>query len=77
LKWFDGKSDTPTDYSSGRDLDSLSAFVTEKTGLKNKASKAAAPSKVDMLNDTKFKSTIGGDKHVLVAFTAPWCGRKF
>jgi len=74
LKWFDGKSDTPTDYNSGRDLDALSAFITEKTGLKTKAAgnTKAAPSAVEMLNDTKFKSIIGGAKHVLVAFTAPW-----
>lgn len=27
LKWFDGKSAEPVDYKSGRDLESLSAFV--------------------------------------------------
>ncbi|KAF1989885.1 disulfide isomerase [Aulographum hederae CBS 113979] len=73
LKWFDGKSDTPSDYKGGRDLESLSAFITEKTGLKPKAAKKA-PSSVEMMNDTKFKSEVGGDKNVLVAFTAPWCG---
>ena len=36
LKWFDGKSDTPEDYKSGRDLESLSAFITDKTGIKPK-----------------------------------------
>lgn len=74
LKWFDGKSDKPEDYKSGRDLESLSAFISEKTGLKSKAKKAA-PSNVEMLTDTTFKQQIGGDKDVLVAFTAPWCGR--
>ena len=74
LKWFDGKSDTPTDYQGGRDLESLSSFVSEKTGLKVKAKKAA-PSAVEMLTDRSFKTEIGGDKDVLVAFTAPWCGR--
>jgi len=73
LKWFDGKSDTPSDYSSGRDIDSLTNFITEKTGLKSKK-KAAEPSNVEMLNDNTFKTEIGGDKDVLVAFTAPWCG---
>jgi len=73
LKWFDGKSDTPSDYNSGRDLESLSAFVSEKTGLKQKK-KAATPSNVEMLNDQTFKTEIGGDKDVIVAFTAPWCG---
>jgi len=73
LKWFDGKSDTPTDYSGGRDLESLSKFITEKTGLKPKAKKTA-PSAVEMLNDQTFQKEIGGDKDILVAFTAPWCG---
>ena len=76
LKWFDGKSDTPTDYKSGRDLESLSAFITEKTGIKMKAKKAT-PSPVEMLNDKTFKEQIGGDKDALVAFTAPWCGREY
>jgi protein disulfide-isomerase A6 len=76
LKWFDGKSDKPEDYNGGRDLESLTAFITEKTGAKPKK-KAAAPSAVEMLTDTTFKEQIGGDKDVLVAFTAPWCGREF
>ena len=76
LKWFDGTSDKPEDYSGGRDLESLTAFVTGKTGAKPKK-KAAAPSAVTMLTDSSFKEQIGGDKDVLVAFTAPWCGRKF
>jgi protein disulfide-isomerase A6 len=73
LKWFDGKSDTPTDYSKGRDLEGLSEFISEKTGLKPKTKKKA-PSKVEMLTDDSFKKEVGGDKNVLVAFTAPWCG---
>ncbi|KAK0638703.1 thioredoxin-like protein [Cercophora newfieldiana] len=72
LKWFDGKSDVPSDYSGGRDLDALSDFITDKTGVRNKK-KAAAPTSVKILTDDNFKKTIG-DKHVLVAFTAPWCG---
>jgi len=75
LKWFDGKSDTPEDYKSGRDLDSLSNFIADKTGIKAKEKKAA-PSPVEMLNDKTFKEHIGGDKDALVAFTAPWCGRE-
>jgi protein disulfide-isomerase A6 len=76
LKWFDGKSDKPTDYKGGRDLDSLSSFISEKTGIKAKVKKPA-PSAVQMLSDKTFAETVGGDKHVFVAFTAPWCGRKF
>ena len=75
LKWFDGKSDEPQDYKSGRDLESLSAFIADKTGVKPKAKKAA-PTAVEMLTDTTFKEQIGTDKDALVAFTAPWCGRK-
>jgi len=75
LKWFDGKSAKPSDYNLGRDLESLAGFVTEHTGLRMKAKKAA-PSRVQMLNDQTFKQEVGGEKDVLVAFTAPWCGRK-
>ncbi|KAK4670468.1 Protein disulfide-isomerase erp38 [Podospora pseudopauciseta] len=73
LKWFDGKSDKPTEYNGGRDLEALTAFITEKTGIKSKK-KLAPPSSIAYLTDATFKNTIGGDKHVLVAFTAPWCG---
>lgn len=75
IKYFDGKSDKPEDYSGGRDLESLTEFITKKTGAKPKKAKTA-PSQVEMLNDKTFKTQIGGDKDVLVAFTAPWCGRK-
>ncbi|KAJ4313681.1 Protein disulfide-isomerase erp38 [Fusarium piperis] len=73
LKFFDGKSDKPQDYNSGRDLESLTEFLVEKTGVKPKK-KLELPSEVVFLNDGSFAETIGGDKNVLVAFTAPWCG---
>ncbi|KAI4163465.1 MAG: hypothetical protein LQ342_002972 [Letrouitia transgressa] len=73
LKWFDGKSDKPEDYNGGRDLESLSSFISEKTGVKGKAKKPV-PSAVEMLNDRTFKKEVGSDKDILVAFTAPWCG---
>jgi protein disulfide-isomerase A6 len=76
LKWFDGKSDSPVDYSGGRDLDSLTSFIAEKTGVKPKK-KWVPPSSVQMLHDHSFNDHVGKDKDVLVAFTAPWCGRKF
>jgi protein disulfide-isomerase-like protein len=76
IKYFDGKSETPEDYNGGRDIESLTTFLTTKTGLKPKK-KAVAPSQVEMLTDKSFKEQIGGDKDVIVAFTAPWCGRKF
>ncbi|KAM0700596.1 hypothetical protein Q7P35_012317 [Cladosporium inversicolor] len=71
LKWFEnGKVE---DYKSGRDLESLVAFVSGKTGVQMKKKKAE-PSNVEMLTDSTFKERIGGEKDVLVAFTAPWCG---
>ncbi|RMY99221.1 hypothetical protein D0860_08345 [Hortaea werneckii] len=73
LKWFDGKSKEPQDYRSGRDIDSLAGFITDKTGIKPKVKKGI-PSPVEMLNDKSFKEQIGGEKDALVAFTAPWCG---
>ncbi|TDZ22532.1 Protein disulfide-isomerase erp38 [Colletotrichum orbiculare MAFF 240422] len=73
LKWFDGKSDKPTDYNGGRDLEALSDFITEKTSVKPRK-KYTPPSAVNMLTDESFKTTVGSDKDVLVAFTAPWCG---
>jgi len=73
IKYFDGKSEEPEDYSGGRDIDSLTEFLTKKTGVRPKKAKAL-PSQVEMLTDKSFKEQIGGDKDVLVAFTAPWCG---
>jgi protein disulfide-isomerase A6 len=75
LKWFDGKSDKPVDYDGGRDLESLAKWVTDKTGLKMKV-KGKLPSQIAMLDNTSFKQKVGKDQDVLVAFTAPWCGRK-
>jgi protein disulfide-isomerase A6 len=74
LKWFDGKSDKPTDYTGGRDLESLTKFITEKTSLKPKV-KGKLPSQVVYLDNQSFKEKVGKDQDVLVAFTAPWCGR--
>lgn len=73
LKYFDGKSETPEDYKSGRDLESLTDFIVKKTGIKPKKAQKPA-SDVVMLSDSTFKTEIGGDKAALVAFTAPWCG---
>ncbi|KAK4632257.1 Disulfide-isomerase [Fulvia fulva] len=74
LKWFpgDGGKSEPEDYKSGRDLESLTAFITEKTGVKPKAAKKAATSVVS-LTDSNFDEEVK-DKDVIVAFTAPWCG---
>lgn len=76
LKFFDGKSDKPTEYNGGRDLESLTKFIAEKTGVTSKK-KAVQPSNLVMLTDNTFDKTVGGDKNVFVAFTAPWCGRTY
>ena len=75
IKFFDGTSKEPTDYKGGRDLESLQEFVQDNTGARPKKA-AKLPSAVEMLTDKSFSGAIGGDKDVLVAFTAPWCGRE-
>ena len=74
IKWFNGKSDKPEHYEGGRDIESLTAFVAEKSGVSPRTKKAL-PSNVEILDDQSFKKQVGGDQNVLVAFTAPWCGR--
>lgn len=77
LKWFDGTGKSkPEDYKGGRDLESLSAFIAEKTGVKAKKAKSAA-SQVEFLTDSTFAEKVGKDQDALVAFTAPWCGREY
>jgi len=73
LKFFDGKSKEPEEYKSDRDIESLTSFITEKTGVRPRR-KQELPTNVVILNDKTFNETIGGDKNVLVSFTAPWCG---
>lgn len=73
IKFFDGKSPEPQDYNGGRDLESLQAFITEKTGLRPKKA-LTRPSDIVQATDSTFKDLVGGSKDVLVAFTAPWCG---
>lgn len=74
LKWFDGKSDKPEDYTGGRDLEALQEFIASKTGAKAKKA-AKPPSSILQLGESDFEKNIGGEKGVFVAFTAPWCGR--
>src|SRR5690606_9342040 len=70
LKWFDGKSDKPEEYKSGRDLDAFVAFIKEKTGAQAKLPKAPV-SAVTVLADDNFESVAGDEsKGVFVKFYA-------
>ncbi|OKL61471.1 Protein disulfide-isomerase tigA [Talaromyces atroroseus] len=73
IKYFDGKSSKAQEYDGGRDIEALTAFVTEKTGVRPKSVQKPASS-VEMLTESTFKDFVGTDKNVFVAFTAPWCG---
>ena len=75
IKYFDGKSETAEEYNGGRDIESFQKFIAEKAGAKAKGA-AKAVSSVEMLTDSSFNDKVGKDQDVLVAFTAPWCGRK-
>jgi protein disulfide-isomerase A6 len=73
LKWFPKGSTTPEDYEGGRDLESLTSFVQQKSGAKGKSKKAV--SNVVILDNANFdKFVLDSNKDVLVEFYAPWCG---
>jgi len=73
LKWFsaDGK-DEP--YEAGRDLDTLAAFVSQKSGVKSNIKPPPAP-EYRILDYKDFDGVaLDESNNVLVSFTAPWCG---
>lgn len=74
LKWYDkNELNDPTDYSGGRGLEDLIAFVEEKSGVKSKIKKPVTF--VEELTSQKFNEiALDPEKNVLVEFYAPWCG---
>ncbi|XP_006459384.1 hypothetical protein AGABI2DRAFT_191372 [Agaricus bisporus var. bisporus H97] len=73
LKWFDaaGKDEK---YESGRDLDSLADFVTQKSGVKSNIKPPPPPETTILDADNFDKVVLNPTNNVLVSFTAPWCG---
>ncbi|KAJ3517607.1 hypothetical protein NLJ89_g402 [Agrocybe chaxingu] len=73
LKWFDAEGKEVT-YEEGRDLESLSKYITKKTGVKSTLP-VPPPSDVVTLDLNNFNEiALDESKDVLVTFTAPWCG---
>lgn len=56
LKWFPKGSKVPEDYTGGRDLDALSAFVTQKTGIQSKIVKPLTF--VKEISDSEFDAVV-------------------
>ncbi|CAG8566330.1 13277_t:CDS:2 [Dentiscutata erythropus] len=67
LKWFgQNELDSPSDYSSGRSLENLVAFIEEKTGIKSRIKKPVTH--VEVLTSQTFnKIALDPEKNVLVA----------
>ncbi|GBE88802.1 Protein disulfide-isomerase tigA [Sparassis crispa] len=74
LKWFGPDGGEPEKYEGGRDLDSLTAFITEKSGMKSSI-KPPPPPAYQILDVSTFNDVaLNKEKDVLISFTAPWCG---
>ncbi|KAG9061599.1 hypothetical protein KI688_007178 [Linnemannia hyalina] len=74
IKWFpQGIDAVAEEYTGGRDLESLTEFVTKKTGVKGVVKKVV--SAVVVVTDRDFEEKVlKSGKNVLVEFYAPWCG---
>jgi len=73
LLWFDGEGKEEK-YTSGRDLDGLASFITQKIGIKSKIP-GPPPTDVVILDNNNFNEVVlDPSKNVIVTFTAPWCG---
>ncbi|KAF5391644.1 hypothetical protein D9757_002339 [Collybiopsis confluens] len=73
LKWFNADGSVEP-YESGRDLDSLTSFISGKSGVKSNI-KPPPPPSYRILDYADFDEVVlDKSKDVLVSFTAPWCG---
>jgi len=73
IKFFSKGSTEATEYNSGRDLDSFSEFIADKTGVR--AKKNTPKEFTTVLTDSNFDEIVmDSTKDVLVEFYAPWCG---
>ncbi|SJL09780.1 related to protein disulfide-isomerase A6 precursor [Armillaria ostoyae] len=73
LKWFNADG-TEEAYSGGRDLESLTSFISEKAGVKSSIKPPPPPSYPILDISTFDEIVMDPTKNILVAFTAPWCG---
>ncbi|OAX39551.1 protein disulfide isomerase [Rhizopogon vinicolor AM-OR11-026] len=73
LKWFDEKGNAEP-YEGGRDLDTLAAFITAKSGVKSNIKPPPPPETLILDVHTFDEIALDETKDVLVTFTAPWCG---
>ncbi|RKP03665.1 hypothetical protein CXG81DRAFT_7738, partial [Caulochytrium protostelioides] len=74
LKWFPKHSQQPEDYRAGRSLEALVEYVTSQAQAQADPAVPPPPSHVQQLVDGQLAGLIGGERHVLAAFTATWCG---
>lgn len=78
LKWFSkgvtgNEPDKAEDFDAGRDFDSLSDFILDKTSLRARVK--IVKSDVTVLTSANFDGIVlDSEKDVLVEFYASWCG---
>ncbi|KIK63079.1 hypothetical protein GYMLUDRAFT_222900 [Collybiopsis luxurians FD-317 M1] len=73
LKWFNADGSVEP-YESGRDIESFTKFITDKSGVKSNI-KPPPPPSYKILDYNDFDQVVlDKSKDVLVTFTAPWCG---
>lgn len=77
LLWFPAHGDinNPEKYSGGRDIGSLSKYVSDKSGVKGQV-KGADQTSCYQLSSSNFDQVINSGRNVLVKFFAP-CMKRF